>query len=210
MNCATVPVQASPEFWCGLWKTMQEDLRRRIRSSRSARNEAEAEWVDSSVLLRVMEGPVEMFRIVPKVFLHKSGRLLVSVRDFALLEIWGNAGIEPAIVRHGIREMFDKYCGRQINSIAFCGPAVLQCASNAKEASIGCHREPSRLVDQTLLIGLPRKGSLIYKAVARREMMEQLARTQYGLGLALTVQPDEWERGKLPHDFLQPLAEVRA
>ena len=70
--------------------------------------------------------------------------LLLSTLDWALIEIWREAGIPLEAVLRGIDAAFDKYEARQklgrvrrINGLAWCAQAVMQAAEEMREAAAG-------------------------------------------------------------------------
>jgi hypothetical protein len=68
--------------------------------------------------------------------------LLLSTLDWALIEIWKDAGVPLAAVLRGIDAAFDKYEQRpsrtqKVNSLAYCSQAVLTAAEEMKEAAVG-------------------------------------------------------------------------
>jgi hypothetical protein len=69
--------------------------------------------------------------------------LLGSTLDWALIEIWKDAGIPLEAVLRGIDSTFDKYEQRKskrhqkINGLAWCAQAVLTAAEDMKEAAVG-------------------------------------------------------------------------
>jgi hypothetical protein len=74
--------------------------------------------------------------------------LLLSTLDWALIEIWRQAGIPLAAALRGIDAAFDKYESRQkrgrmqrINGLAWCAQAVMQAAVELNEASTGSTAE---------------------------------------------------------------------
>ncbi len=77
--------------------------------------------------------------------------LLLSTLDWALIEMWREAGIPLEAVLRGIDEAFDKYEARQkrarmqrVNGLAWCAQAVMQAAMEMSEAATG-----SQLADST-------------------------------------------------------------
>jgi hypothetical protein len=198
------PILGSPEFWNGVWRDMQARIRERVPK------EEHELWVNPSVLLRVLVGPLEMFVGIPVFFLEETRKTLVSVVDFALLQTWADAGISPVDVSAGMKEVLDTR-GHQIHSIAYCQHAVLRECEMGREASVGSrHEDKEPLNSQTLLIGLPRNGKAIYKAKARWQMLAQYAWKHYGLGFALTAQPDEYQLSKISKDFSSSTTEAKA
>jgi hypothetical protein len=70
--------------------------------------------------------------------------LLLSTLDWALIEMWREAGIPLDAALRGIDAAFDKYEQRQkrgrmrrINGLAWCAQAVMQAAEELREASAG-------------------------------------------------------------------------
>jgi len=70
--------------------------------------------------------------------------LLLSTLDWALIEMWREAGIPLEAVLRGIDAAFDKYEARQkrarmqrINGLAWCAQAVMQAAVELSEAATG-------------------------------------------------------------------------
>jgi hypothetical protein len=70
--------------------------------------------------------------------------LLLSTLDWALIEMWRDAGIPLEAALRGIDAAFDKYAARQkrsriqrINGLAWCAQAVMQASVELKEASTG-------------------------------------------------------------------------
>ena len=70
--------------------------------------------------------------------------LLLSTLDWALIEMWQEAGIPLDAVLRGIDAAFDKYEQRQkkgrmrrVNGLAWCAQAVMQAAEEMREASAG-------------------------------------------------------------------------
>ena len=70
--------------------------------------------------------------------------LLLSTLDWALIEIWQEAGIPLDAALRGIDAAFDKYEQRQkkgrmrrINGLAWCAQAVMQAAEELREAAAG-------------------------------------------------------------------------
>jgi hypothetical protein len=73
---------------------------------------------------------------------RRGSGLLLSTLDWALIEIWKDAGIPLEAALRGIDTAFDKYDQRpskakKINSLAYCAQAVLVAAEDMKEAAVG-------------------------------------------------------------------------
>jgi len=72
--------------------------------------------------------------------------LLLSTLDWALIEMWQEAGIPLGAVLRGIDAAFDKYearykgvrrGGQRVNGLAWCAQAVMQAAVEMNEAATG-------------------------------------------------------------------------
>jgi hypothetical protein len=77
---------------------------------------------------------------------RRGGVLLLSTLDWALIEIWKDAGIPLAAVERGIDAAFDRYDqrpskSRKVNSLAYCSQEVLAAAEDMKEAAVGAETE---------------------------------------------------------------------
>jgi hypothetical protein len=77
---------------------------------------------------------------------RRSGILLLSTLDWALIETWKNAGVPLEAVLRGVDDAFDKYDRRpskskKVNSLAYCSQAVLTAAEDMKEAAVGATGE---------------------------------------------------------------------
>jgi hypothetical protein len=73
---------------------------------------------------------------------RRSGGLLLSALDWALIETWKDAGIPLEAVLRGIDAAFERYALRpsktqKINGLAYCSQAVLTAAEEMKEAAVG-------------------------------------------------------------------------
>jgi hypothetical protein len=70
--------------------------------------------------------------------------LLLSTLDWALIEVWREAGIPLDAALRGIDAAFDKYEARQkrgrmrrVNGLAWCSQAVMEAAEELREAAAG-------------------------------------------------------------------------
>src|SRR2546421_9520858 len=77
---------------------------------------------------------------------RRGSALLLSTLDWALIEIWKDAGIPLEAALRGIDEAFDKYEQRasktqKVNGLAWCAQAVLAAAEEMKEAAVGSPQE---------------------------------------------------------------------
>jgi hypothetical protein len=75
---------------------------------------------------------------------RRGALLLLSTLDWALIEMWREAGVPLEAVLRGIDAAFDKYEARQkkarmrrINGLAWCAQAVMQAAEELREAAAG-------------------------------------------------------------------------
>jgi hypothetical protein len=92
------------------------------------------------------------FTEIEEYFWQKRGaHLLVSPLDWAIVETWQKAGIPLPVVLKGIDRAFESYGrsrraagGRQLKSLAYCVDAVLEAATEEKEAAAGTGPAVSR------------------------------------------------------------------
>jgi hypothetical protein len=72
---------------------------------------------------------------------RRGGILLLSSLDWALIEIWKDAGVPLEAVLRGIDGAFERYerrpTKRKVNSLAYCAQEVLAAAEEMKEAAVG-------------------------------------------------------------------------
>jgi hypothetical protein len=75
---------------------------------------------------------------------RRGSLLLLSTLDWALIELWHEAGVPLEAVLRGIDAAFDKYEARQkrgrmrrVNGLAWCAQAVMIAAEEMREASAG-------------------------------------------------------------------------
>ena len=75
---------------------------------------------------------------------RRGSLLLLSTLDWALIEIWQDAGIPLEAALRGIDAAFDKYDARQtrgrqrkVNGLAWCAQSVLEAAEELREAAAG-------------------------------------------------------------------------
>jgi hypothetical protein len=88
---------------------------------------------------------VNYFTEIEERFQQRRGTiLLLSTLDWALIEMWREAGIPLEAVLRGIDAAFDKYEARQkrarmqrVNGLAWCAQAVMQAAMEMSEAAVG-------------------------------------------------------------------------
>ncbi len=118
---------------------------------------------------------------------RRSGILLLSTLDWALIETWKDAGIPLEAVLRGIDVAFESHekrrSKRKINGLAYCAQAVLAAAEEMKEAAVGVSsgekEKPTgfqageivvflrRNADQLLAATLPERPGVSAPALAR-------------------------------------------
>ena len=92
-----------------------------------------------------MQNYFNYFTEIEERFQQRRGSLLLlSTLDWALIEMWRDAGLPLEAVLRGIDAAFDKYEARQhrghkrkINGLAWCAQAVMETAEEMKEAAAG-------------------------------------------------------------------------
>jgi hypothetical protein len=88
------------------------------------------------------------FSEIEEHFQKRRGSILIcSPLDWALMEMWKEAGIPVEAVLRGIDAAFDKYDRRakktrKVNSLAYCQQEVLTAVEDLKEAATGSTRDP--------------------------------------------------------------------
>ena len=97
---------------------------------------------------------------------RRSGILMLSTLDWALIETWKDAGIPLEAVLRGIDATFEHYeqrpsRTRKVNGLGFCAQEVLAAAEGMKEAAVGTAREskPDRGFDPTEVATFLRKNA---------------------------------------------------
>jgi hypothetical protein len=90
-----------------------------------------------------VENYFNYFTEIEEYFCRRRGtNLMVSTLDWALIEVWKNAGIPLEAVLRGIDETFDKWDRRpsktrKVNGLGYCSQAVLAATEDMKEARVG-------------------------------------------------------------------------
>ena len=90
-----------------------------------------------------VENYFNYFTEIEEHFQRRRGTLtLLSPLDWALMEIWKDAGIPLEAVLRGIDATFDKWerrprRTRKVNGLAYCAQEVLAAAEEMKEAAVG-------------------------------------------------------------------------
>jgi Fe-S cluster biogenesis protein NfuA len=89
------------------------------------------------------------FSEIEEHFQRRRGSILIcSPLDWALMEVWKEAGIPLEAVLRGIDAAFDKYDRRpqktrKVNSLAYCQQEVLAAVEELAEAALGSKRDPA-------------------------------------------------------------------
>jgi hypothetical protein len=94
-----------------------------------------------------MQNYFNYFTEIEERFQQRRGSLLMlSTLDWALIEIWREAGVPLEAVLRGIDNSFDKHDAkamrssgrtRKVNGLAWCAQSVMEAVEQAMEASIG-------------------------------------------------------------------------
>ncbi|HWE85252.1 MAG TPA: hypothetical protein VG267_09935 [Terracidiphilus sp.] len=92
-----------------------------------------------------MQNYFNYFTEIEERFQQRRGSLLLlSTLDWALIEMWRDAGVPLEAVLRGIDAVFDKYESRthrghkrRINGLAWCAQAVMEAAEELREAAAG-------------------------------------------------------------------------
>jgi len=102
--------------------------------------------------------------------------LLLSTLDWALIEMWKDAGIPLEAALRGIDAAFDRYeerpsKTRKVNSLAYCAQEVLAAAEDMKEAAIGA--QPAGTREAPGLAAEEVAAFLRHNAAALRQVAEE-------------------------------------
>jgi hypothetical protein len=133
------------------------------------------------------------FSEIEEHFQRRRGSILIcSPLDWALMELWKEAGIPLEAVLRGIDAAFDKYDRRakktrKVNSLAYCQQEVLSAVEELKEAAIGSTRDPkaTSIANAELARYLERNAQQLaeckHPAAALRTLTTEQAATLRGL-----------------------------
>jgi len=116
------------------------------------------------------------------------GALLLSTVDWALIEVWKDAGIPLEAVLRGIDVTFEHYDRRpsktkKVNSLGFCAQEVLAAAEEMKEAAVGSER-PERPPD-----GFQKRDIVTYLQRAGQQL--ETAKLPSKAGISVSVIAEE-------------------
>lgn len=163
-----------------------------------------------------MENYFNYFTEIEDHFLRRrGGGLLLSTLDWALIEIWKDAGIPLEAVLRGIDTAFDRYDQRpsktkKVNSLAYCSQEVLAAAEDMKEAAVGASGESSAksratqgFEPEAIALFLRRNADLL--GVANLPQESAVAARAVALDAARTLRHLAEEIGKKPAARLEDL-----
>lgn len=194
-----------------IWMSTRDTLANR-------RGKGWEQWLPEARLLRVLPCSHHYAWNTQQTFQRRRGStLLLSCLDWLLLEIWASADIPLVAIERGIHAAFNRNergpdsLLRQINSVAYCNQHVIREAVAIREASVGTSAyyekawgaiwgDPKPAPPQTLLIALPANGRKIFMALQQEEQLTRAARAQ-GVGIAMTVYPDDWQKAEARQRF---------
>ncbi len=141
------------------------------------------------------------FSEIEEHFQRRRGSILIcSPLDWALMEVWKEAGIPLEAVLRGIDSAFDKYDRRakktrKVNSLAYCQQEVLSAVEALKEAAIGSTRDPkaTSIANAELARYFERNAQQLeackHPAAALRALTAEQAATLRGLAAGLAPAP---------------------
>jgi hypothetical protein len=157
----------------------------------------------------ILQNYFNYFTEIEEHFQRRRGSLLLlSTLDWALIEIWREAGIPLEVVLRGIDEAFDKYEARQrkgpqrrVNGLAWCAQAVMEAAEQQKEAATGIAAETATQADagfevQRIADHLKSAALAIAAASIFAEALTSLAQRLHALAESLSApspNPQDWK-----------------
>jgi hypothetical protein len=139
------------------------------------------------------------FSEIEEHFQRRRGSILIcSPLDWALMEVWKEAGVPLEAVLRGIDAAFDKYDRRvkktrKVNSLAYCQQEVLAAVEEMKEAATGSTRDPkaTSIANAELARYFERNAAQLegckHPAPAVRALTAEQAATLRGLAAELTA-----------------------
>jgi hypothetical protein len=137
------------------------------------------------------------FSEIEEHFQRRRGSILIcSPLDWALMEVWKEAGIPLEAVLRGVDAAFDKYDRRvkktrKVNSLAYCQQEVLAAVEELQEAAIGSTRDPgaTSIPNADIVRYFERNAGQLagcrHQAVAVRALAVEQAETLRKLGAEL-------------------------
>jgi hypothetical protein len=126
------------------------------------------------------------FSEIEEHFQRRRGSVLIcSPLDWALMEVWKEAGVPLEAALRGIDAAFDKYDRRpkktrKINSLAYCQQEVLAATEEMQEAATGTRRDPqaTTIANAELVQYLERNARKLEKAPHPAPGVRELAASQ--------------------------------
>ena len=156
-----------------------------------------------------MENYFNYFTEIEEHFQRRRGTLtLLSTLDWALMDVWKEAGIPLEAVLRGIDATLDKWekrprRTRKINGLAFCAQEVLAAAEEMKEAAVGA-RPPEKteagLDKKAVREFLVRNADLLNQSTLPEQAASVAAEVEAGLreicsaGIPATLSLEDLER----------------
>jgi hypothetical protein len=116
------------------------------------------------------------------------GALLLSTVDWALIEVWKDAGIPLEAVLRGIdvtNEHYDRRPSktRKVNSLGFCAQEVLAAAEEMKEAAVGSERS-----EGARDAGFQKNEIVVYLTRAAQQLEAAKLRSEAGISVSMIVE----------------------
>jgi hypothetical protein len=142
------------------------------------------------------------FSEIEEHFQRRRGSILIcSPLDWALMEVWKEAGIPLEAALRGIDAAFDKYDrrakkSRKVNSLAYCQQEVLAAVEDLQEAALGSTRDPgaTSIANEELARYFERNAQQMEKARHTAEAVRLLV-----AGQAATLRELAGELVRSPH-----------
>jgi hypothetical protein len=151
----------------------------------------------------IVDNYFNYFTEIEEHFQKRRGSLIIlSPLDWALMEIWKDAGIPLEAVLRGIDTSFDKWerrprRTRKVNSLAYCSQEVLAMAEEMKDAAVGAataQKSAAGLEHAAVVVFLRRNADALASgtlATAAQAVAEEAAQTLHALA-------DSVEQGNAP------------
>jgi hypothetical protein len=126
------------------------------------------------------------FSEIEEHFQRRRGSILIcSPLDWALMELWKEAGVPVEAALRGIDAAFDKWerrpkKTRKVNSLAYCQQEVLAAAEDLKEAALGSRRDPAAasIANAELAQYFERNAQMLERTTHPAEAVRALAAEQ--------------------------------
>ena len=126
------------------------------------------------------------FSEIEEHFQRRRGSILIcSPLDWALMELWKEAGVPVEAALRGIDAAFDKWerrpkKTRKVNSLAYCQQEVLAAVEDLKEATLGSARDPAAASIGNAELGqfFERNAQMLERTMHPAEAVQTLAAEQ--------------------------------